>query len=154
MGKIDEFVNSLSEQYIDRFGCRHYTIEGLRWLAQQAIAQFGYITIDSFQAGATNSLPNQALRETSTGEYYRWDGQLPKVVASGSTPVSSGGVGLGKWLSVGAVVIGSQQDGAGDALVAVKQPFAGSTLGSWNNWTVTAVGLTPMNSWTATSAPK
>ena len=127
-GKIDEFVNSLAQQYIDRFGSRHYTIEGLRWLAQQAIAQFGYITIDSFQAGATISLPNQVLRDTSTGEYYRWDGQLPKVVASGSTPASAGGVGIGKWLSVGAAVIGSQQDGAGDALVAVKQPFAGSSL--------------------------
>ena len=28
-GKIDEFVTSLAQQYIDRFGNAHYTIEGL-----------------------------------------------------------------------------------------------------------------------------
>ncbi|SMQ21009.1 hypothetical protein [Pantoea agglomerans] len=100
-GKIDEFVTSLERQYIDRFGSNHYTIEGLRWLAQYAISQFGYITLDSFQAGATITLPNQVLRDTSNGEYYRWDGALPKVVAAGSTPQKSGGVGVGKWISVG-----------------------------------------------------
>lgn len=141
-GKIDEFVTSLAQQYQDRFGNNHYTIEGIRWLAQQAIAQFGYITIDSFQAGATISLPNQVLRDTSTGEYYRWDGQLPKVVASGSTPASSGGIGLGKWLSVGAAVIGSQQDGAGDALVAVKQPFSGATVRTQHDKNAETVSLT------------
>lgn len=32
-GKIDEFVTSLVNTYVDRFGNAHYTIEGLRWLA-------------------------------------------------------------------------------------------------------------------------
>jgi len=127
-GKIDEFVSSLEKQYIDRCGGRHYTIEGLRWLAQQAISQFGYITVDSFQTGATISLPNQVLRDTNSGEYYRWDGSLPKVVALGSTPQSSGGIGLSKWLSVGAAVLASAQDGAGDSLVAVKQPLNGAVI--------------------------
>nr|WP_314984566.1 hypothetical protein [uncultured Pantoea sp.] len=70
-GKIDEFVNSPARQYIDRFESPHYTVEGLRWLAQQSIAMFGYIPVDSFQAGATITLPNQMLRDTSSGEYYR-----------------------------------------------------------------------------------
>lgn len=100
-GKIDEFVTSLALQYFDRFGSAHYTIEGLRWLAQQAIAQFGWIPVESFQAGATISLPNQILKDTSTGEYYRWDGSLPKVVPAGSTPSSTGGTGVGAWISVG-----------------------------------------------------
>ena len=100
-GKIDEFVTSLALQYLDRFGSAHYTIEGLRWLAQQAIAQFGWIPVESFQAGATISLPNQILKDTSTGEYYRWDGSLPKVVPAGSTPSSTGGTGVGAWISVG-----------------------------------------------------
>ena len=100
-GKIDEFVTSMARQYIDRFGQAHYTIEGLRWVAQQAIAAFGYITLDSFQAGATLTLPNQVLRDTSTGEYYRWDGVFPKIVPAGSTPASTGGVSIGAWLSVG-----------------------------------------------------
>lgn len=100
-GKIDEFVTSLALQYIDRFGNPHYTIEGLRWLAQQAIAQFGWILIDSFQDGADITIPNQALRDEDTGEYYRWDGALPKHVDAGSTPDTSGGVGVGAWVGIG-----------------------------------------------------
>lgn len=103
-GKIDEFVTSLVNTYIDRFGNEHYTIEGLRWLAQQAIAQYGWIPVGTFQAGATLTLPNQILKDTTDGEYYRWDGSfLPsgKVVPNGSTPGTTGGVGVGAWISVG-----------------------------------------------------
>lgn len=100
-GKIDEFVTSMAQQFIDRFGNSHYTIEGMRWIAQQAIAAFGYITLDSFEDGNTLTLPNQVLRLESTGEYYRWDGAFPKVVPAGSTPDSTGGIGTGAWLSVG-----------------------------------------------------
>ncbi|HEY4436025.1 MAG TPA: hypothetical protein VGN40_07660 [Lelliottia sp.] len=100
-GKIDEFVTSLVNTYTDRFGVQHYTIEGLRWLAQQAIAQYGWIPFGTFQAGATLTLPNQILRDEVSGEYYRWDGSLPKTVPTGSTPASTGGTGIGAWVSVG-----------------------------------------------------
>lgn len=102
-GKIDEFVTSLVNTYVDRFGNAHYTIEGLRWLAQQAIAEFGWIPLGTFQDGTTLTLPNQILKDESDGEYYRWDGSfMPdgKVVPPGSTPSSTGG-GVGAWLSVG-----------------------------------------------------
>lgn len=103
-GKIDEFVTSLALKYADRFGGEHYTIEGLRWLAQQAIAQYGWIPVGTFQDGATLTSPNQILKDTTDGEYYRWDGSfLPsgKVVPNGSTPGATGGVGVGAWISVG-----------------------------------------------------
>lgn len=100
-GKIDEFVTSLVNTYVDRFGNEHYTIEGLRWLAQQAIAQYGWIPVGTFQAGATLTLPNQILKDTTDGEYYRWDGSLPKTVPLDSTPESTGGVGSGAWINVG-----------------------------------------------------
>lgn len=100
-GKIDEFVTSLVNTYVDRFGNEHYTIEWLRWLAQQAIAQYGWILIDSFQDGADITLPNQALRDETTGEYYRWDGALPKHVDAGSTPTTSGRIGVGAWIGIG-----------------------------------------------------
>lgn len=128
--KIDEFVTSMGWTYTDRFGVQHYTIEGLRWLAQQAIAGFGYITIDSFEDGNTLTLPNQVLRLEATGEYYRWDGLLPKNVPASSTPESTGGIGPGAWLSVGYAALKQQlasaADGMGDNLVTVKQPFTGS----------------------------
>lgn len=100
-GKIDAFVTSMGWTYTDRFGQKHYTIEGLRWLAQQAISAFGYITLDSFEDGNNLTLPNQVLRLEATGEYYRWDGSFPKDVPENSTPETSGGIGQGKWLSVG-----------------------------------------------------
>jgi len=111
--KIDEFVTSLQREYEDRFGKKHYTIEGLRWIAQQAIANFGYITLKSFQAGAPLSnnlltLPNQVLQDETNGEYYRWDGAFPKSVPPGSTPELTGGVGLGAWISVGDAALRQQ----------------------------------------------
>lgn len=117
-GKIDEFVTSLVNTYVDRFGNEHYTIEGLRWLAQQAIAQYGWIPVGTFQAGATLTLPNQILKDTTDGEYYRWDGSLPKSVPSGSTPASSGGTGAGAWISVGSSALRQELSGnGGDKLV-------------------------------------
>lgn len=100
-GKIDEFVTSFALSYIDRFGDEHYTIEGLRWLAQRAIAEFGWIPIGTFQSGAVITLPNQILKDENDGEYYRWDGPLPKIVSPNSTPDSAGGIGKGKWIGVG-----------------------------------------------------
>ncbi len=100
-GKVDEFVTSLHDFYDDRFGKPRLTTEGIRHLAMDAISGYGYITLDSFEDGATLTTPNQVLKLMSNGEYYRWDGSFPKVVPAGSTPSTSGGEGPGKWLGVG-----------------------------------------------------
>ncbi|MDH1756123.1 hypothetical protein [Citrobacter braakii] len=109
---FDSAVNNITTAiWLDRFGRTRHTWYGLEKMAKEAIAAFGYITMDSFLAGATLTLPNQVLRDTSNGEYYRWDGSfLPsgKIVPPGSTPASSGGVGVGAWLSVGDAVLRSQ----------------------------------------------
>ncbi|UQI38072.1 hypothetical protein [Citrobacter freundii] len=131
---FDTALNSITAAiWQDRLGKNRHTWYGLEKMASAAIAAFGYITMDSFQAGATLTLLNQVLRDTSTGEYYRWDGSfLPsgKVVPPGSTPVSSGGIGIGAWLSVGDAVLRSnllsEADHLGDALLTVKQKFAGA----------------------------
>ncbi|WP_338494216.1 hypothetical protein VRB23_06775 [Erwinia aphidicola] len=100
-GKIDEFVTSLATQYIDRFGQAHYTIEGIYALAKKAIMLLGWIPSGTFQTGAALINPNQILKDTASGEYYRWDGALPKTVPAGSTPDNSGGIAVGAWVSVG-----------------------------------------------------
>ena len=100
-GKIDEVVTGNNHYYTDRFGVRRFTIAGFQHSAEEAIRNYGYITMDSFEDGATLTLPNQVLRYEATGEYYRWDGDLPKVVEPGSTPASTGGEGHGAWVSVG-----------------------------------------------------
>lgn len=61
----------------------------------------GYVLVDSFEKGAEITTRYQALHWESNGEYHRWDGNLPKSVPAGSNPDSSGGTGVGKWLSIG-----------------------------------------------------
>ncbi|HAV1834419.1 TPA: hypothetical protein JG917_002222 [Enterobacter hormaechei subsp. steigerwaltii] len=158
-GKIDEFVTSLALQYIDRFGNAHYTIEGLRWMAQQAISQYGWVPIGTFQDGATLTLPNQILKDTTDGEYYRWDGSfLPsgKVVPNGSTPGSTGGVGVGAWISVGdsalrsmlaseqgvsmvggiAMELDNQADLTTNTTVQGRMVAVKNTVGSYNKYSI------------------
>ncbi|MEG9856659.1 hypothetical protein V6X01_23875, partial [Enterobacter hormaechei] len=84
-GKIDEFVTSMGWTYIDRFGQKHYTIEGINYIAQQAMNAFGYVILSgkTFTTGATINNPNEVLLNTSDGEYYKWTGTFasgPKVV--------------------------------------------------------------------------
>ncbi|WP_277850030.1 hypothetical protein [Moellerella wisconsensis] len=116
-GLLDIWTTSLEPKYIDRFGNCHLTAAGMEWIFNELVEKFkvdmniaiitaGYITVDSFQQGAdlpNNELTqrNQILRDEATGEYYRWDGYLPKQVPTGSTPQSTGGIGKGAWVSVG-----------------------------------------------------
>ncbi|MGT5005884.1 tail fiber/spike domain-containing protein [Escherichia coli] len=99
---LDHLSNDLiNEKWKDRFGVDRLTWHGIEALSKRAMSSYGYITLDCFEDGNTLTLPNQVLRLEATGEYYRWDGSLPKTVPAGSTPETSGGIGLGAWLSVG-----------------------------------------------------
>lgn len=119
-GKVDEFVTSLQHLYIDRFGKCHRTVEGMNWVVDQLIEQFkidvnqailaaGYAPVGSFQDGAEVKKYNETVLwrlPDGDGEYYRWDGDLPKSVPEGSTPESTGGIKStdnpnGLWVSVG-----------------------------------------------------
>lgn len=131
-GRFDQFVTSDSHTYIDRFGDEHRTIAGITYDANQAIMNYGYITKDSFEDGSTLSLANECLRWKSNGEYYRWDGQFPKVVPPGSTPDSSGGIGKGKWVGVGdASLRGNLKDvsGAGLSGFSTDETYPSGTVG-------------------------
>lgn len=101
-GKIDEFVTSFAQQYIDRFGNTHYTIEGLKQLVLQQIYNLGWNLKGTFQGGGTVTAAGDLLQDTSSLIWYRWDdlSTLPKTVSSGSTPSSAGGTGPGKWQPV------------------------------------------------------
>lgn len=116
-GKIDEVMASDAHYYTDRFGVRRWTIAGFQYTAEEAIRKYGYITMDSFEDGATLTLPNQVLRYEETGEYYRWDGEFPKAVPAGSTPDSTGEVKLGAWVSVGDAVLRGELNSPGEPLV-------------------------------------
>ena len=134
-GKIDEFVTSMGWTYEDRFGNKHYTIEGINYLAQQVMAAFGYVTLTgvTFTTGATVSTPNEVLFNQADNSYYKWTGSFAdggKVVPPNSTPQSTGDIGPGKWMNVGDAAVrgalASTDDGNGDAMIGVKQPFTGA----------------------------
>lgn len=52
---------------------------------------------------------NKAVLWPSTdggdGDWYYWSGSLPKTIPAASSPSTSGGVGVGAWLSVGGVIL-------------------------------------------------
>lgn len=138
-GLLDIWATSLERKYIDRFGNCHLTAAGMEWIFNELIEKFnvdinqaiiaaGYITIDSFQQGADLpnnelTLRNHILRDETTGEYYRWDGDLPKQVPAGSTPQSTGGIGKGAWVSVGDASLRSDliQNNGSDILYALSK---------------------------------
>ena len=64
------------------------------------IISSGFVTVDSFELGATITQRNQALRHAANGKLYRWSGNLPKVVPASSTPTNSGGIAANAWLEV------------------------------------------------------
>ncbi|NIA45623.1 MULTISPECIES: tail fiber domain-containing protein [Providencia] len=136
-GLLDIWATSLERKYIDRFGNCHLTAAGMEWLFKELVEKFkvdmniaivaaGYITIDSFQQGAdlpNNELTqrNHILRDETTGEYYRWDGDLPKQVPAGSTPQSTGGIGKGAWVGVGDASLRSDLMTGGTEIVKDKE---------------------------------
>ncbi|CAB5508839.1 Phage tail fibers [Salmonella phage Se_EM4] len=69
-------------------------------LGALAVSREEYVTLPgSFDSGSTLNVKNELL--TYTDGKYRWDGVLPKTLAAGSTPATTGGIGLGAWISVG-----------------------------------------------------
>lgn len=137
-GKIDEFVTSMGWTYTDRFGQKHYTIEGINYLAQQAMNAFGYVILTgkTFTTGATINNPNEVLLNTADGEYYKWTGSFAsgqKVVPANSTPASTGGIAPGAWLGVGDASLRSAlsaSSGAGLVGISVGSVYPAGTVGS------------------------
>lgn len=85
-------------------------------MMNQVVISSGFVTIDSFELGATITQRNQALRHTLDGKLYRWAGDLPKVVPINSTPENSGGIGVDAWLDVSDTTLRQDINSAGGTL--------------------------------------
>lgn len=95
--------------------------------------RIGYITRRSFEKGFNVTTWNEVLLLEEDGEYYRWDGTLPKNVPAGSTPESSGGIGLGAWVSVGDASLRtnlSSSNGAGMIGHSYDNEYPEGTIGN------------------------
>lgn len=140
-GLLDIWATSLERKYIDRFGNCHLTAAGMEWIFNELITKFkidseqallaaGYAPAGTFQDGAEVVSRNGTVLwklPDGDGDHYRWDGDLPKQVPTGSTPQSTGGIGSGAWVSVGdASLRGDIKNGDGE-LIGVRQPYPHAT---------------------------
>lgn len=132
---LDFALNSTTQAlWTDRFGVARRSWYGLEVMVTDAASAFGYQILEgvSFTTGAAVNI-NQVLLNLADNAYYQWTGTFPdggKPVPANSSPEAAGGTGPGKWLSVGDTVLrnslASNADRAGDAMIAVKQPFTGA----------------------------
>lgn len=86
-----------------------------------SIIRGGYTPVSSFSNGFTLTLPDQALRLDSTGEYFVWRGVYPKVVPPGSIPESTGGFSDNSWVDVSFLTLKTQLVMSGSSLVSLSE---------------------------------
>jgi len=100
---FDEFSNSMSDSFSDRFGTERKTIHGMNSEFDGQILNMGYSRIGTFSAGATLVNARQTLlwdiTDGGDGQEYGWSGNFPKAVPSGGNPNNTGGIAVGAWIS-------------------------------------------------------
>ena len=73
---------------------------------RRSLAEAGLTLVDgSFEEGASVQNDKQAVWHISGGQCYVWGGVFPKTVPVNSTPLTTGGVAEGAWVSVGDAVL-------------------------------------------------
>lgn len=99
-------------------------------LGALAVARGEYVTLPgSFATGVTVNAKNELV--VFTDGKYRWDGTLPKKVPANSTPETSGGVGVGAWISVGDATLRAELAApTGAELIGHNNTTVGDTLDS------------------------
>ena len=103
-------------------------------IAESAANSVSGSLVGNFDDGVTLQSKNQVIIQFIDGyaNQFLWSGSFPKVVPAGSTPESTGGVGLGAWLSVGDASLRSDMDkptGAGLSGFDKSVDYADDTVG-------------------------
>ncbi|WP_447879814.1 hypothetical protein [Serratia fonticola] len=120
-GKIDEFVNSIINQYIDRFGVAHLTIAGITALARSVIEQIKADGAEAVAAIGWQELGDWAVNLSITnrdqvvwydGAWYKFIGTLPHTII-GDSPENDGGIWSesnqdGVWVNIGDAALRSE----------------------------------------------
>lgn len=100
---FDEFANSTSNEFIDRFGVKRKTIYWMNSQFESQILNMGFTCVGTFATGATLTNPRQTLlwdvADGGDGQEYGWSGTFSKIVPPGSTPNTTGGIAVGAWMS-------------------------------------------------------
>ncbi|WP_273839322.1 hypothetical protein [Providencia rettgeri] len=118
---LDKAVNDReNETWFDRLGAERVSLFGAEKKNERLVEKFkndalnailaaGYAPVGTFQDGAEVKNFNETVLwkiPDGDGEYYRWDGDLPKLVPENSNPELTGGIKSkdnpnGLWVSVG-----------------------------------------------------
>ena len=131
---LDLAVNSLSQTFVDRLGVTRDTLEGI-------YQKSAYYRAGTFDAGYTLTNNRQTLAYGNVE--YSWSGEFPKVVASGSTPATSGGITAGAWVDRTAETLRSEINIVQKRFACVANMVADTTLlagnivetiGYYNGW--------------------
>ena len=79
-------------------GCDYKYDNG--WILKQEDELSPYVRVKdfTFSTGYTITDQRQCLLNLADNKYYQWFGAFPKVVAAGSTPATTGGIGAGAWV--------------------------------------------------------
>ena len=106
---MDNYINSTSGQVVNRAGKALTPLPLVQDYVEALIDSTAWVPVSgSFQAGGLIEERSQVLLNTADNNYYSWGGGLPKIVAAGSTPATSGGIGLDKWVLRGDSALRSQ----------------------------------------------
>ncbi len=151
---LDKLVNGReSESLPDRFAVLRRTWYGMEMIfnrfityitgrGEQAVGAIGWQELGNWATGLT--VDNRQQIVYYNGSWYKYLGELEHVIA-GDSPENDGGVWsaenpTGKWSNIGDAALrsnlGSGEEGVGDALLAVKQPYTGAVTRTQHdkNW--------------------
>ena len=121
---FDTALGTTAPTWVDRLGVTRDSFEG-------RLAKGSFYRVGTFSAGYTLTNMRQTLEYG--GHEYSWAGTFPKVVAAGSTPATSGGIGAGAWVDrtdatlrsdlaseSGSELVGYQPGGTGTVATTVQ----------------------------------
>lgn len=83
----DKFVNQETGTFTNRVGKEIKPIQVIEAEANAAIISLGWHLVGLFADGFTYLLQNDIAKDAA-GDWYRWDGPLPKIVIAGTLPSS------------------------------------------------------------------
>lgn len=103
---VDVFMNAPEDTYNQRDGEVVRTVAGMNNEFDAQILNMGFTRVGTFASGATITNPRQTLlwdvADGGDGQEYGWSGSFPpagKVAPPGSTPLTTGGIAVGAWIS-------------------------------------------------------
>ena len=114
------YNDGTSTQWVDLFGIADqasFNTLLFRSILARLAAESGYTLVGgSFQEGAVSSGFSDVVLDWNTAKFYQWHLNENKEVPAGSTPATSGGIGVGAWVDRSDLTLRSEInaiDGAG-----------------------------------------